>query len=73
MEALLAHEYFPHVGGTALVVGLFLILKCVRKVCAALCFLTGWIAAGTMVFMARHRLLRDMVGQAETFTAGQAG
>ena len=44
--------------------GLFVILKCVKKACVAICFLSGWMAAGLMVFLARHKWLQAMVEEA---------
>lgn len=61
MESLLLHDYFPHTAGAALLVGLFLIIKCVKKTCVAICFLSGWMAAGIMIFLARHHWLETMV------------
>lgn len=63
MESLILHEYFPHSAGLTLLVGLFVIFKCVKKACLAACFLSGWIAAGIMIFLARHRWLQKMVEQ----------
>lgn len=61
MESLLLHDYFPHTAGAALIVGLLLILKCVKKAVVAVCFLSGWIAAGLLIFLARHHWLQTMV------------
>jgi hypothetical protein len=61
MESLLTHELFPHATGVSLLVALLLIVKCVKKACVAVCFLTGWISAALMLMLARHHLLRDMV------------
>lgn len=50
MQAVVAHEFFPHVSLAGLGIGALVVARCVRKLCVTVCCLSGWLVAAGILY-----------------------